>query len=75
METKLASEAIKRGQTEKPLRILTRNGTAPHTNEHLIRTADLFPRPEKFVTYTTDDVLTLDPLFISKKFAKLVSST
>ena len=70
MATKLASEAIKRGQTEKALRILTRNGTAPHTNEHLIRTADLFPRPEKFVTYTpTDDVLTLDPFFISKKFA------
>ena len=74
--TKLASEAIKRGQTGKALRILTGNGTAPHTNEQLIRSADLFPRPLKFVTYTpTGDVLTLDPLFISKKFAKLVSST
>jgi hypothetical protein len=72
---KVASEAIKRGQTSKALRILTGNGVAPHTNEQLVRTADLFPRPKKFVTYIpTDDVLTMDPLFIGKKFSKLVSS-
>jgi hypothetical protein len=76
LATKLASEAIKRGQSGKALRILTGNGTAPHTKAQLLRTKALFPRPEKFVTYTpTEDVLTLDPLFISKKFAKLVSST
>ena len=72
---KLASEAIKRGQNGKALRILTGNGAAPHTNEQLVRTADLFPRPEKFVTYTpTDDMLTLDPLFIGKSFSRLISS-
>jgi hypothetical protein len=73
--TKLASEAVKRGQSGKTLRILTGNGAAPHTNDQLNRTADLFPRPASFVTYTpTDDLLSLDPLFISKKFASLVSS-
>ena len=72
---KLASNAIKRGQSGKALRILTGNGAAPHTNEQLKRTDDLFPRPLRFVTYTpTADVLTLDPLCISKKFTNLVSS-
>ena len=75
ISTKLASEAVKRGQSGKALRILTGNGAAPHTNDQLKRTADLFPRPGSFTTYTpTDDLLTLDPLFISKKFASLVSS-
>ena len=75
MSIKSASEAIKRGQSGKALRILTGTGAARHTTEQLLRTAALFPKPKKPVVYVpTDDKLTLDPLFIFKKFVSLISS-
>ena len=66
---KLASDAIKRGDSGKALRILTGNGAAPQTYEQLQRTSNLFPGPRKFVDYTpTEDVLTIDGLGIIKMF-------
>ena len=72
---KLASDAIKRGQSGKALRILTGTGSAPHTSEQLARTAELFPEPKKPVFFiTTDDLLPSSPSFFLKKFSKLVSA-
>ena len=75
VSVKLASEAIKRGQSGKALRILTGTGVAPHTSEQLARTAELFPEPKKPVFYIpTDETLALHPSFFLKKFSKLVSA-
>ena len=72
---KLASDAINRGESGKALRILTGNGAAPHTNEQLQRTSDLFPTPQRVVTYIpTEDLVPIDPLGITKMFRQLVSS-
>ena len=71
----LASEAIKRGQSSKALRILTGTGAAPHTPEQLVRTAAMFPEPRKRVTFVQSEAkLTLNPSFLYKKFAKLVTA-
>ena len=73
---KLASEAINRGESGKALRILTDNGSAPYTNEQLQRTSDLFPTPQRVVTYIpTEDLVPIDPLGITKMFRQLVSSS
>ena len=73
---KLASDAINRGESGKALRILTGNGAAPHTNEQLQRTSDLFPTPQRVVTYIpTEDLVPIDPLGITKMFRQLVSSS
>ena len=75
VEVKLASDAVNRGESGKALRILTGNGAAPHTYEQLVRTSELFPYPKRAVTYTpSDDVVTMDPLGITKMFRQLVSS-
>jgi hypothetical protein len=71
-----ASQAIKRGQMGKALKILTGTGTAPHTPEQIDRTTAMFPpllEPIKYIP--TPDKLTLDPLSLKKQFQKLVSAT
>lgn len=75
LSIKAASDAIKRGQSGKALRILTGAGSAPHTLDQLERTARLFPLPRQPVEYVpTNESPTLDPAFLRKKFTSLIAA-
>ena len=73
---KAAAEAIKKGQASKALRILTGTGAAPHTQEQLERTSEMFPGPKKRVLFNPSlNDLTINRVTIDKEFNRLVSST